>query len=382
MAGQIIARGERTWLVRVSMGRDLQTGKRRYNNHTVHGTKKDAQKYLNGALRELDLGTFIEPSGMTLNEYLDKWLEAAAKPRVRERTYLWYEDMLRWYVRPALGDKRLSTVKPLDIQALYSSLQERGLSAKSVRHVHVTLSTALTQAVKWRMLMYNPASMVKPPRQERKEMQALSPEEAERFLESAAQDKWGAIFLLALTSGMRPSEYLGLLWKDVDLDKGQVTVQRTLNWRRGKGGWYFGEPKTSRSRRTIPLPSSMVRRLAEHRRHQMEERLKFGREYQNNDLVFATAEGGPLMLRNLLRRHFRPIMKRAGLPDSIRLYDLRHSCATLLLAAGENAKVVSERLGHAGIAMTLDVYSHVLPSMQQAAADKLETMLFRRTGTQ
>src|SRR5713226_1295748 len=136
MAGQIIARGERTWLVRVSMGRDLQTGKRRYHNHTVHGPKKDAQKYLNGALRELDLGTFIEPSGMTLNEYLDKWLEAAAKPRVRERTYLWYEDMLKWYVRPALGNSRLSTLKPLDIQALYSSLQERRLSAKSVRHVH------------------------------------------------------------------------------------------------------------------------------------------------------------------------------------------------------------------------------------------------------
>lgn len=146
-------------------------------------------------------------------------------------------------------------------------------------------------------------------------------------------------------------------------------------WRKG-GGFYFSEPKTPKSRRTIPLPASVTRALIEHRRKQMETRLKAGSDYQNNDLVFATGAGTPIMLRNLVRRHFKPALTRAGLPASIRFYDLRHTCETLLLAAGENPKVVSERLGHASVVLTLDTYSHVLPSMQQAATEKLENMLF------
>ena len=147
-------------------------------------------------------------------------------------------------------------------------------------------------------------------------------------------------------------------------------------------GWAFTPPKTTRSRRNIPLPASVVITLAAHQRQQSEERLKAGAEYQNYDLVFASREGTPIMMRNLLRRHFKPILERAELSNSIRLYDLRHSCATLLLAANEHPKVVSERLGHASITLTLDTYSHVLPSMQQAASEKLESLLFTKTGTQ
>jgi integrase len=154
-----------------------------------------------------------------------------------------------------------------------------------------------------------------------------------------------------------------------------ATVRRTLVWRKG-GGWYFGEPKTSRSRRTVPLPVSLVGALSDHRRKQGERRLKKGPDYQHNDLVFATSEGTPILLRNLVRRHFRPILTRAKVNKSLRLYDLRHSCATLLMSVGENPKVVSERLGHASIVLTLDTYSHVLPSMQQAATEKLEKILY------
>ena len=179
---------------------------------------------------------------------------------------------------------------------------------------------------------------------------------------------------------MRPEEYLGLQWKDVDLERGTVAVRRALVWRE-KGGWYFGEPKTARSRRSIPSPAPILRALAEHKRKQAEERLKLGPDYQHHDLVFATPEGGPLAPRNLKRRHFRPILERAKLPSDFRLYDLRHSCATLLLAAGEHPKVVSERLGHATIILTLDVYSHVLPTMQEAASTKLENILFHKTAT-
>jgi integrase len=180
---------------------------------------------------------------------------------------------------------------------------------------------------------------------------------------------------------MRPEEYLGLQWKDIDFQNGTVTVQRVVVWR-SKIGWYFSEPKTPRSRRSIPIPGSIVNSIVEHKRRQLEERLKSGQMYQNNDLVFATSAGTPLLQRNIVRRHFKPILKRAGLSESLRLYDLRHSCATLLLAANENPKVVAERLGHASIRMTMDVYSHVLPSMQKAATDKLEAMLFKKVGTQ
>ncbi len=151
---------------------------------------------------------------------------------------------------------------------------------------------------------------------------------------------------------MRPEEYLALQWKDVDLERGTVMVRRALIWRETGGGWYFGEPKTARSRRSIPLPPSTLRALKEHRRVQAEERLKAGAEYQNNDLVFATSEGGPIQPRNLKRRHLRPILERAKLPVSFRLYDLRHTCATLLLASGEHPKVVGERLGHATVTLT------------------------------
>ena len=380
MAGHIESRGENTWLVRVYLGRDSRAGKRRYHNHTVRGTKKDAQKYLNAVLREKDLGTFVEPVKITLDQHLDQWLETAAKCRLSEGTFASYEYMLKRYVRPLLGYRKLATLSPLDLQMLYNALQSRGLSARTVRYVHSVLSSALKQAIKWRMLTHNPASAVDVPRHERREMRAFSPEEAGRFLAAASGDRYCVLFAFALTTGMRPEEYLSLQWKDLDLKTGITSVQRTLIWRRKGGGWCFGEPKTPRSRRTIPLPASVVRALATHRRLQAEERLKAGSNYTQHDLVFATSEGGPLMLRNLIRRHFKPILKRAGLPDSIRLYDLRHSCATLLLAAEENPKVVSERLGHASIVLTLDTYSHVLPSMQKAASDKLETMLFSPAG--
>lgn len=257
-------------------------------------------------------------------------------------------------------------------------MQQRGLSSRTVRYTHAVLTSALKQAVKWLMLSQNPAALVDLPKLGRKEMKALSAQEAARFLGAASKDRWAVIFAIALTTGMRPEEYLALQWKDIDLKKGLVTVQRALVWRSKGRGWVFTEPKTPKSRRNIPLPASIVRSLVSHKRRQGEEKLKAGGDYQTNDLVFATREGGPLIRRNLLRRHFRPILKKAGLPESIRLYDLRHTCATLLLAANEHPKIVSERLGHANITLTLDTYSHVLPSMQQAASEKLERILFKK----
>jgi integrase len=379
MAGQIIKRGVDKWLVRIFTGRDAH-GKRHYLNKTISGKKKDANHYLSTTLASMNQGTFVKPSPMTIDEYLDQWLDSAARGRVRKRTFTDYSELLKRYVRPAIGGKKLSDLRPLDIQTLYTKMQERGLSARSVRYTHAVLNSALKQAVKWLMLSQNPAALVDLPKLRRQEMQALSAKQAERFLAAAREDRWALVFALALATGMRPEEYLGLQWKDIDLKKGIVTVQRALVWNRKGGGWTFTEPKTPKSRRSIPLPASILRFLLIHKRRQGEQRLKAGKKYEANDLVFATKGGSPLLPRNLQSRHFKPILERARLSQSIRLYDLRHTCATLLLAANEHPKIVSERLGHSNITLTLDTYSHVLPSMQQAASQKLERILFKKTG--
>jgi len=381
-AGQMVERGDNKWLVRVFTGRNDATGKRIYHNKTIHGTKKDAQRYLNGVLRDLDLGLFAEPSRMTLSEFLDKWLKESAKPSVSDRTYQNYVWLLKTYVRPKLGGVRLSALKPLEIQSLYTDLhQGRGLSAKSVRHVHATLSGALNQAVKWRLIAQNPAGVVDLPKIERKEMLALSPEEVSRFLEAAQSDRYGVMFTFAVITGMRPGEYMGLKWSDIDLERGTATVQRSLLIVATEKGERFSDPKTPQSRRTIPLPGAMLRQLREHRRRQAEERLRAGSEWAGLDMVFCTDSGKLLDLHNVRVRNFKPILTRAGLPEKLRLYDLRHTCATLLLGEGVHPKVASERLGHSSVVLTLNTYSHVLPTMQSDASEKLEKLCFAGVGT-
>ncbi len=185
----------------------------------------------------------------------------------------------------------------------------------------------------------------------------------------------GLIFEFALLTGMRPEEYLALQWSDVDLDRGTAQVRRALV--RHKKSWSFEEPKTARSRRTVYLPASLLQKLAPHKRKQAEARLKLGASWRAYDLVFCSNEGSPLSIPNITYRYFRPILEKAKLPR-IRLYDLRHTCATLLLIAEENPKVVSERPGHSTIVLTLDTYSHVLPTMQQGATARLEKLLYNK----
>ncbi len=365
MAGQILKRGERNFIVRVYLGRDAN-GKRDYLNQTVRGSKKDAQALLNKLLRDKDMGALVEPARMSLDEYLDHWLETSVKPRVREGSYQEYASTLRRNVRPILGAKKLGSIKPVDIQGLYTEMQKRGLK-DSVRYTHTVFKDALRQAVKWQMLSQNPADFVDLPKPSRSKVQALTQEESQRFLEAAKSTRWYCFFSLLLSTGLRPSEALGLYWTDVDLARGTVTIRRGL--RRLKGKWALEEPKTPNSRRTIPLPLSLIALLSEHLTRQRE--LGF-----DGPLVFTSPTGAPKHEDGIVKDYFKPLLKKAGLPNSVRLYDLRHTHATLLLLAGVHPKVVSERLGHSNITITLNTYSHVLPNMQQAAAEKLEAMLF------
>jgi len=367
VAGQIVKRGERNFVVRVYLGRDAD-GKRDYLNQTVRGSRKDAQALLNRLLREKDMGVLIEPARMSLDEYLDHWLTTSVKPRVRTRTHRNYSDTLRLYVRPRIGSRRLGNLKPVDIQAVYSEMQETGLSSM-VRLTHTLLKGALTQAVRWQMLGRNPAEYVDlPKRKAGAKARALSQAEVEHFLEATARSKWHVFFHLMVATGLRPSEALALTWRDVDLAKGTLTVKHSLGWIRGEKRFVFNDPKTPSSRRTVPLPHGLVKLLSEHMTVQLEQ--------GHIELVFSTRAGDPAHQRVIVQEAFKPALVRAGLAKETRLYDLRHTHATLLLLAGVHPKVVSERLGHASVAITLDVYSHVLPNMQQEAAERLDAMLY------
>lgn len=376
-AGQIIQRGAHLWLVRIFLGRDPSTGKRKYHNKNVRGTKKDAQQYLTSALRECDLGSFAKPSSEPLGKYLDRWLQTAAKPKLKARTFRDYETLLARYVRPWLEGRPLVKVTPFDVQSVYGKIIENGLSARTVRYTHAVLRSALQQAVKWRLLTYNPADAVELPRQSRKEINVLSTEQTRALLRAANKDRIGALFALAVTAGLRPSEYLALKWTDLDMKAGTISVTRSLEWLQG-GGWQFAETKRSRSRRTVKLQKHVLRTLNKNKTAQEAARKEANGRWTDNGLIFTTRTGGPLDERNVAQQDFVRVLTAAKLSTEFRLYDLRHTAATLALAANVPPKVVSEMLGHASAAFTLDVYSHVLPHMQDSAAAKVEALLTGR----
>jgi integrase len=236
-----------------------------------------------------------------------------------------------------------------------------------------TALTALEQAVRWNKLVRNPAAngMLTLPRQRRHEMRALGPEQAQTFLREAEADDWFALWTLLITTGARPGEACGLKWSD--LDGNRLVIRRALVWRY-RGAWSLEEPKTIKARRTLLLPETTVRALREHRRRQAAQRLAAGPTYSAQDFIFADPTGGPIDIRALARPNFNRILHRAGIPH-MRLYDLRHSAATLLLSAGVHVKVASEMLGHSTATLTLDVYSHVLEGMQAEAAATMERLL-------
>ena len=369
--GQIIARGDRRWLIRVYLGRDSETKKRNYHNRTIHGSMREAQAYLTRKLRERDLGRDLEGAKITLNEYLDRWLETAVGPRVRPKTFQDYQGMLYRYVRPVLGERVLAVLRPLDLQSVYQQMIERGMSARTVRYAHVVLKGAMQQAVRWRLLLENPADGLKVPQQVRNEMRSLTIEQVRALLKAAEGTKYGAVLAVALTTGMRPSEYLGLKWQDIHWARQTVSVVRSI--RRLSGKWCFSDTKRSRSRRPIKLQSWIVSLL----RDLQTKASAQGFCPEARDLIFTTPSGQPISA-DYLAKHFRSIIDLAGVPR-LRLYDLRHSAATIALAAGVSPKVVSEQLGHASTAFTLDTNAHVLPHMQDEGAARVEAMLFGAT---
>jgi integrase len=304
-----------------------------------------------------DLGT-----DLSTGEYLHQWLHHA-RGRVRPKTYEGYEGVIRLYASPALGEIPLHHLHPLHLQSLYGTLTERGLSGGTVLNLHLVLTQALSQAVRWGLLPANPAAGAQPPRPRRPEQKVVDPALAGRILAAAAGTSLELPCAMALATGMRRGEILALRWADLDEGFAVAHVRRSLQV--SGEGLDFVEPKTRRSRRAVALPSYLRPHLERQRSSQAERRATRP-GWADLDLVVDSGDGSPLHPDTLSSGWYR-FLQRSGLPH-VRFHDLRHAHATLLLLAGIHPKVVSERLGHASIGITLDIYSHVLPSMQSEAA--------------
>lgn len=390
--GQIYEKGPNKYMVRVYLGRNT-SGKRDFHSKVITGKTqadayKKAEKYCCKIVDQKEEGKLTQDGKTLFGEHVQAWLGVVQGRVKSKKTFLDYQDRLRLYVMGAddkgrldtskgLGKVRIDKIDAKTIQEIYNKMISQGLSARSVRYVHSILVNCFQLAVKWRMIPENPASLCTDdlPANKRVEMKYFTPEQAAIFMKEAQWTPLYPFFSLMIASGMRPGEALGLKWTDVDFEGKRVTVNRSLIRFRKGGGWELKDTKTGKGR-TIPLPASTIKDLKEHKDKQNEEIIRaLPGKYNNHYFVFAAENGEPLSDRNINQRHFKSILKRAKLPD-IRLYDLRHTCATLLLSAGENPKIVAERLGHKSITMTMDVYSHVIPTMQQAASDKLEGMLY------
>ena len=291
---------------------------------------------------------------------------------VRPTTYERYEQIVRIHLRPALGGLKLKNLTPAHVRGLYREKLQAGLSPRTVQYIHITLHKALNQAVQDGLIPRNATEAVKAPQVRRQEIRPLSAEQVKVFLETACGDRLEALFVLAIHTGLRQGELLGLKWEDVDLESGTLRVRRTLATT--KSGPMLTAPKTKGSRRSVKLTQGALDALRSHLERQLQEIDRAGSLWRENGLVFASETGEPLDRRSLTSRRFKALLKRAQLPVR-RFHDLRHTCATLLLTMNVNPKIVSEMLGHGTIAITLDTYSHVLPNMRDQAAQAMEEAL-------
>lgn len=372
--GSISKRPNGTWQAQINLGRDPITGRR--IRRTVYGrTQREvAQKLLEMRAEISARGSLSNPGQFTVGEYLQRWLDDAARHEIKETTLEGYRRYIRLHAASIAGVK-LSHLEPTILQRLYSERLASGLGPTTVRQLHAILHRAFKQAVLWGFLKLNPADGVAAPRPRRKELAVYTSDQVRQLLDIILDDPYGPLYYLAATSGMRRGELCALRWSDVDLERGVIAVNRAVM--ELKSGIQFAEPKNLRSRRLVTLTAGAVAILQDYREKQAAARqpiIKAGL-LQDQNLLFCYNDGRPFR-PSQVSRHLGILLKRLGMPH-IRLHDLRHTHATLLLGAGVHPKIVSERLGHSTITLTLDTYSHVLPTMQREAANTLEKLLTR-----
>jgi integrase len=395
-----LSSGKVRWRLRFLVATDPETGRQHMVTRTFD-RKKDADQEEARLLTLTGKGGTVARSKEPLGKYLERWLMDVKRHTLRPRTYADYMGVLKRYVTeppeetPPLGKVPLNALTVDGLQSLYAYLQDQeGLSPRTIRSLHAVIRQGLQRAFKTGAVAANVADLVDLPEQDRRKVTAMSEEESKAFLKAARGDRYYPLWCVLLTGGLRPSEALALTWPDVDWEAGTVRVQRTLTRRGEASSWELREPKTDQAVRPVALPSFTMKALKEWKAKQAAERLRAGAEYQDHGFVFPSEWGKPLDLPNLYARNFKRIMEAAGLgtrgpePDKpasgprgkrpftpkYRLYDLRHTAATALLRAGIHPKIVSERLGHAKVSFTLDVYSASVPDLQSRAVEALEAL--------
>jgi integrase len=376
MKGHIRERSPGHWAIVLDV-RDPATGRRRRKWHSFVGTKRQAQVECARLISEIQRGTYLEPDKTTVAQFLDKWL-VGVKPRVSPKTSERYQQVCHKNIVPLLGAVMLPKLKPAQISDAYAKALangrrdgEGGLSPRTVHHMHVILKGALAQAVKWEMLVRNPADAVDAPKVAHAAMQTYNLAQTAELIESARGKRIFVPTMLAVLCGLRRGEIAALRWRNVALASGQVAVVQSAEQTRS--GVRYKEPKSGRAR-TVALSGTVVAELKAYRIQQAQELLMIGKRLSDDDFVVTQTDGSPLQPHSLGQEWVRFLARNTNLPR-IRFHDLRHAHATHLLVSGVHPKVASERLGHSKVGITLDLYSHVLPNMQTDAAALVDEAL-------
>jgi integrase len=347
---------------------------------TLYGkTRAEVSEKLIKAMADRDGGIVYDAGKLTVGEYLERWLADSVKGSVKEATYANYSHFARKRICLALGRVKLKNLTPAHVRSFYGEKSRSGLSAATVKKMHVVLHRALSQAVTDGLIPRNAAHGVRTPRvgDPGEEIKPLNPEECAEFLRAARGERLEALYVLALHCGLREGELLALRWEDADLDtnKPALHVRRTLTRGENGRGFVIGSSTKSGKGRRVRLTQRAVATLKDHRKCQLEERMRLAGLWQDRDLIFPNETGSIFNPSNLRNRSFKRIKECSGVREELCFHDLRHTCATLLLREGVNVKVVSEMLGHASITITLNIYAHVLPDMQDSAANAMEAAL-------
>jgi integrase len=376
MKGHIRERSPGRWAIVLEI-RDPESGKRKRKWHSFKGTKRGAQLECARLISEVERGTYLQPNKTTLAEFLEQWL-TDVKPRVSPKTHERYAQVCRKNVMPLLGAVILAKLKPAQIAAALTKALANGrrkdkgpLSPRTVHHMLTILKSALAQAVKWELLIRNPADAVDAPKVERESMAIYDMHQTAALMETVRGARIMVPVMLAALCGLRRGEIAALKWRSVDLTTGTLAITESAE--QTKAGVRYKETKSGRGR-TVALPNVVAEVLREHRLQQVQELLRVGVRHTNESFVVAQPDGAPLRPHSLGQEWVRFLKRQSELPR-IKFHNLRHSHASHMLQSNVHPKVVSERLGHSKIGITLDLYSQVMPNMQEDAAARIDDAL-------
>jgi integrase len=346
---------QKLWVGKIT----LPDGKRRVK---YGKTQKEVKDWILEIRKTLKDGIYIEPSKMTVGELLDRWFNDVAIPRLRESTIQTHETIIRVHLKPAFGNILLSQISPLNLTSLYSEKLKSGLSKRTVKYMHTVMHQALGQALKWGLVARNVSDSVDAPTPDKKKVRPLTKGQVAKLLEVLENDRLYPLYVVYLGCGFRRGEALALTKDCIDWESNLIHIRKTIQSIRGKG-LVIGEPKSEASRRPVAMPTFVRNALIDHLSNRAIE----------SEFVFCTSKGTPFTPRNIIR-HFKRVLKKAGLPEETRIHDLRHTFVSFLLAKKQPPKDVQVIVGHADFSTTMSVYAHMMEGAQQEAAKKMDDL--------